>query len=274
MLKAKSPPSPKKTPPLSKGVPVPPKKISQYNGMKISVVYFIFAPHDHPWEGLVKSQLNDIINAGLVDVADIYVAISSVSGTLLIEVERFVQKSLPSAQIITSLGNYFEYLGLKQVWDLGQKSKVDPNRHVILYFHTKGIVNHSFLNCDHKLTNTVIKPWRLIVDRFAGNPVLNKAGYACADPGWVWYNFWWARASYIKRLVKPVKTQRRYYYEEWLGRLQPPNVPIKADDDSDSDSDSNSNEEIGVFISNPDGWSLVSKNDTQALGMTYPPNGL
>jgi hypothetical protein len=238
--------------------------MSQYNGMKISVVYFMFIPHDHPWQNLVNSQLNDIITTRLTESADIYVAISSLSEKLLGEAETFVHSQIPSAKIIKSLSNHFEYIGLRQVWDLGQ-STVNPENHIILYFHTKGIVNHSFLNCNQRLTNAIIKPWQMIVDRFAGNKSLNKAGYACADPGWIWYNFWWARASYIKQLVKPVITQRRYYYEEWLGRLQPLNVPFKKDGD---------NEEIGVFISNPDGWSLLPRNETQALGMTYPPNGL
>ena len=38
--------------------------------------------------------------------------------------------------------------------------------------------------------------------------------------GWVWINFWWARASYIVRLVEPERSlHRRHYYEDYLGRL-------------------------------------------------------
>ena len=29
----------------------------------------------------------------------------------------------------------------------------------------------------------------------------------------------WARASYIQRLVEPIRTSERSYYEDWLGRL-------------------------------------------------------
>ena len=36
--------------------------------------------------------------------------------------------------------------------------------------------------------------------------------------GWIWYNFWYARGSYIKYVERPIKTYRRHYYEDWLGR--------------------------------------------------------
>ena len=42
-----------------------------------------------------------------------------------------------------------------------------------------------------------------------------------APAGWIWFNFWWARASYLKKLVEPVRSTRRHYYEDWLGRLTP-----------------------------------------------------
>ena len=187
-------------------------------------------------------------------------AISCICEDLLQQGQDLVQNKIPSALITTSLTHSFEYLGIQKVWELGQRSTIKPHNHIILYFHAKGMSDPLFPNS--KLINTILKPWKMIIDRFIENQKLNKAGYACAKPGWIWYNFWWARASYIKKLVKPIKTQRQNYYEEWLGRLQPNDLTIKNDGD---------NEETGVFISNPDGLSLFSKNTTNQLGATYDP---
>ncbi|TXH70502.1 MAG: hypothetical protein E6Q83_06415 [Thiothrix sp.] len=39
--------------------------------------------------------------------------------------------------------------------------------------------------------------------------------------GWIWYNFWWAKADYIRLLEKPrIDPKHRYYYEEWLSYLE------------------------------------------------------
>jgi hypothetical protein len=34
----------------------------------------------------------------------------------------------------------------------------------------------------------------------------------------VWYNFWYARGSYLNTVEQPIITERRHYYEDWLAR--------------------------------------------------------
>lgn len=34
-----------------------------------------------------------------------------------------------------------------------------------------------------------------------------------------YHEYRWARASYIQTVVEPIRTNRRHYYEDWLGRL-------------------------------------------------------
>jgi hypothetical protein len=47
-------------------------------------------------------------------------------------------------------------------------------------------------------------------------------GISCGGNGWIWYNFWWARSSHIACLEQPIITERRHYYEDWLGRFLSP----------------------------------------------------
>jgi len=48
---------------------------------------------------------------------------------------------------------------------------------------------------------------------------VNKAGIATSDTGFVYGNFWWVRASYVKKLMCPIRYKEykdRWYYENWL----------------------------------------------------------
>lgn len=68
------------------------------------------------------------------------------------------------------------------------------------------------------LFNGTIVPWREVIASFQANATIERAGMYPSKLGWVWFNFWWARVSYLKQTVEPVRTARRHYYEDWLGR--------------------------------------------------------
>ena len=59
----------------------------------------------------------------------------------------------------------------------------------------------------------VVRGWRGVVAGFREHPAVNKAGYAGSKKGFMWYNFWWARCSYVAALIPPERTTRRHYYE-------------------------------------------------------------
>ena len=62
------------------------------------------------------------------------------------------------------------------------------------------------------LKNAVIN-----VDILNTIPSLNKIGTGLGGSGCMWFNFYLARASYIKKLPKPIRTDARHDYEGWLG---------------------------------------------------------
>lgn len=113
--------------------------------------------------------------------------------------------------------NMFEYPGIKKVYDISKK--INSSTNIILYFHSKGITrydNYKPQEFYEKMLNDI----NLIENIFNKFPSINKIGDRCGGNGWCWYNFWFARSSYIANLVEPIITERRHYYEDWLGRLK------------------------------------------------------
>jgi hypothetical protein len=119
--------------------------------------------------------------------------------------------------------NHFEYPGILRLWEEGQADfpGVQPEDHYLLYFHAKGMFNgrsDGVIRTENNLmlSNLVIKPWRNITARFQNDPNVNKAGYAPSEAGFVWYNFFWVRASKLRKIRRPILQNDRMYYEGWV----------------------------------------------------------
>lgn len=209
------------------------------SGMRFTVVYAIFLNPTHAWASLMTQQLLDLKTLGIAARADVHIAISAPAADgfddacerLLDEGVAVAHSVLPSAHIVRSAGNRYEYPGIRLWYELARKDPpgvVDVDdaaqHHVLLYFHSKGMVNgesagQTRSDWNVRLTNSVIYPWQAVLAKFASTPELMKAGYAAAPLGWIWFNFAYARASYLRTLVRPILTTRRWYYEDWLGRV-------------------------------------------------------
>jgi len=120
----------------------------------------------------------------------------------------------PKINIECFFENEHEYRGILKVWDLGQKHNSDND--IILYFHSKNITRYS--HYIHTNLNSVIDQYDRAKEIFTIFPTIDKVGNSCGGSGWIWMNFWYVRASCLKTIERPVKTSRRHYYEDWLGR--------------------------------------------------------
>ena len=209
--------------------------------IKIHIVYFAYLDtkgknwaNSHP-QKLMIQQLNDLKAFGLVERAttiNIVFTYPKQNDTNIVAENRAdetvttIKEILPSAQIHRSGGNRHEYPGIRLVWDIATGTpEADRTNTLILYFHAKGITHNpnsggERIPINQTLTDTVIKPWKDIIERFKRDPSVNKAGYAASGDGFLWYNFWWARASYIAGCEIPIITERRHYYEDWLAKLK------------------------------------------------------
>lgn len=128
-----------------------------------------------------------------------------------------VMKLYPNIMIECNDINEFEYRGILKVWELGKIH--NKSNDIILYFHSKGITHHnSYKNNRYDNYNIILKDINKIKEIFSIFPAIDKIGYLVGGRGMIWYNFWYARGSYINVVEKPIKTNRRHYYENWLSR--------------------------------------------------------
>lgn len=193
---------------------------------RIGIVYFIYINPKKDWRALISGQLADVAATGILREAALYLEVSDAHVTE--GLEDFL-KSLPYdyAEINIHHENAFEFFGLHRLWELGR----DDSHKLLIYFHTKGmsyknkyplaIWNRRSLR-ELALTYYTFKDWRRTARLFKEKPKLCKAGPFPNDTegkshgSFMWFNFFWVRASYVKELVEPPRRDDRFYYEAWL----------------------------------------------------------
>lgn len=138
----------------------------------------------------------------------------------------------------------YEYYGIRAMWEIGQ---MNPHRNAIVYyFHSKGL-SHWKTYEEYKkndpwhphLTEITLGQVDRVLDAFDVFPQINKAGASGYKLGWIWYNFMFARGSYLRRVEEPIlDPERRHYYEDWIARVDfpvegvhPGNATAKIHDD-------------------------------------------
>lgn len=190
----------------------------------IKVVYFAYINRDSHWKEIISGQLNQLKGYGMLDELEIYVHITDVAG-IFEDVIQIIKNIVENAVISRSSDNHFEYHGIKLAYELAQQ---DHNA-IIIYLHTKGIsynIKARKLEEIALLTGT-FSNWRKKLEAF-NDAKINKIGLFPAREkengitigGWIWYNFWYARASYLINCEKPKITTNRYQFEGWLAGKQ------------------------------------------------------
>jgi hypothetical protein len=109
--------------------------------------------------------------------------------------------------------NLFEYPGIHLVWSLAHKN---PDK-IYLYFHSKGMSRgqNNRGSYDKKIFQSVIVPWKKVLNIFDERKTIHKIGISVSAHGWIWFNFWWVRGSYLIECVEPIIAPKQYY-EDWL----------------------------------------------------------
>ena len=231
------------------------RQVLRLAGVRLSVVFFTHVNTTSNWQKLLYTMVNEMIGWGLVHSADVHFVVSVEQHNALdseaeeryLAIERLIRQMLrdlplppltnaemASVEIIPHYGNSYEWPGISRVWHLSQNSEHQPlDRHLILYYHSKGMINKADFDTEYRnrsahnsmLSSAVVRPWRAHVQRFLDDSDVWKLGYARTAEGALWYNFWYARASYVRSLRRPKREViDRYYYEKWLAFLDPGSV--------------------------------------------------
>ena len=207
---------------------------------KVHIVYYSYLGGTDPfpdgkyfWQDVIKGQLNDLKNSGIMNILDIniddgpnlplaklYVVICSEKSNLLQECKEIVDNMCKGLnyEFFTESVNTYEYPGIKKIYDI---SKENPDS-ICLYMHSKQL-GHSNVMENHRghtemvCTQNTLKPWQKVMEYFRLYSQINKACLFPSEEGFSWFNFWWARTNYIATCNEPTIEEDRYYYERWLG---------------------------------------------------------
>jgi len=189
--------------------------------MKIKIVYFSYLL-ENKWEDIVIEQLDKLYSlTKLYEIADIYISVIDVSKDAieLKKLQNIIKNKYSKIEFINVYyTNEYEYPGIKSVYELSTNN----DHEYILYFHSKGMTsNHHSIRTT--LFDYTIANYEEAIHEFQNN---KETDIVCIFPsgyGFAYYNFFWARSSYIYNYCsKPENTKEylfydRYTWELWLG---------------------------------------------------------
>jgi hypothetical protein len=191
----------------------------------IYLVYYIYVNRKAQWREIITGQLTDLQAYKLLQRVNVYIHITDSSGRFD-EVLSIIDTYCPDANVSTSVGNRYEYPALKLIFDLAHRF---PDA-ILIYLHTKGMSHHlqSRMPEEVVLLSGTFQNWEEYIQVFEDKKI-KKIGMFPADDdpevtrfygmkrGWMWINFWYARADYIiENCEAPRLGTNRWYFEVWL----------------------------------------------------------
>jgi hypothetical protein len=189
----------------------------------LAIVYYIWINPQRNWEVIIRGQLTDIIESGVLEKSDLHVVLCCPYDDLFQESVDVVKNALESVQqsydlVTVTVGNFFEFPGILTLYDLAQKER----EKTYLYMHSKGMYNwwdncyrHTRIPSEIILTRGHLNVWREIASIPSGTQF--KAGMFPGNDNSMLFNFFWATGEYLASCSYPVISEYRYYYETWLG---------------------------------------------------------
>lgn len=178
----------------------------------VYVVYYINTCCNNQWYTWLYHQLKQIRHM----TPHIYVVATVPAGKEDV-FRTWTLRYFPNVEMECYTENEFEYRGIHKVWELSQRYRQRDD--LLLYFHSKGITrNASYASNASDNYNLVLREFDKVKEVFTIFPSVDKVGYAASKCGGMWYNFWYARGSYLQSLDEPIQTTLRHYYEYWLAR--------------------------------------------------------
>jgi hypothetical protein len=190
----------------------------------INIVYFLWINEKKNYTKIFLGQLQELAECGIMEISKLYIVISCANHEITEEVTSLASEYMSkyAFKIETHRENYYEYHGIKKLWEL---SHVEPDK-VYLYFHAKGMKDaYSNDNSRHRyekyLTSATLSCYRNAINLFRQNDRLMKIGLFPSrhhlPNDFIWMNFFYARGSYLATCDKPIIKSNRFYYETWSG---------------------------------------------------------
>ena len=194
-----------------------------YNDKPIVFLYYIFLHPKKDWRIILRGQLNDIIRTRIIKKSIFHSVLTGNKSD--IDEAKTIIKTILNINFDTTeiYENQFEFPAIIKIREL---ALVHPDK-IFIYMHSKGMVfnndSSNRISIEKVLTNNTLLDWETTLNIFELFPNIQKAALAPSTEGFAWFNFWWARGSYLvscKQLELPIKLQfnDRWQCESWLGR--------------------------------------------------------
>jgi hypothetical protein len=196
--------------------------VSEKTEKQINIIYFVWINPKKNYTKIIKGQLNDILNCGILNKAKLHLEICCEYANLINYVKSIFFETLIGVDFEFNIHteNHYEYYGIKKMYDLAIK---EPTKYY-LYFHSKGMFNYDNINERHKYEKTLTKgtlyQYEKVIDLFKKNNDIVKIGLfpsAHGEKNFIWFNFFWARGTYLNTCEHPKISDNRFYYEIWSG---------------------------------------------------------
>lgn len=195
------------------------KKKINYKMHKINIIYFVWINPKKNFKSIIEGQLTDVLSSNILGHSKIYIQVCCEYIHLVQEIEDIFKEKLQKIEydIHFYSENRFEYYGIKKMYDL---AVLEPDKY-FLYFHSKGMFNYDNIerhNYEKILTKGTIYQFKKCIQLFEKNPTIMKIGLFPSNVhkhNFIWFNFYWARGSYLLTCQDPIITKNRFYYETW-----------------------------------------------------------
>jgi len=181
--------------------------------MKVKIVYFAYLI-PNKWETIIREQLDSLKNLELYNEAiNIYMSVIS-DNEQLEKLKEILKNDYNKVQIYNVYtDNYYEYPGIQALYKIAE----DEDDIVLLYLHSKGMTSNQHETRQYLFKYT-IDNYKQYISEFNNNKNLDVAGAIPHKHGFVYFNFFWARSSYIRNYCsRPEISENRYIWEVWVG---------------------------------------------------------
>jgi len=189
----------------------------------IIILYYVFLNSNKDWKNMIGGQIHDIIKSKILDVTYRFHIVVSGNKNSIDELKYFLRNNYNNIAIDYTevYENKYEFPAIKKIRDLAIEN---PDK-IFIYLHTKGMVfnNPSSLRTltESKLTLNTFLDWETTLFIFETYPEIQKAGMVPNKEGFIYFNFWWARGSYLIKcdpieIKDTYEEQERFICESWL----------------------------------------------------------
>jgi len=198
-------------------------KVNNILNKPIYIVYYAYLYNGQKWKNIITGQMRDIYNSGILKIATLHVVLLGTPNEIQ-EAKLLLENITNDTINITEVyDNLYEFPALIKIREL---ALINPNK-IFIYLHSKGMVNwnpsqHRTI-IEQKLTKSTLLDWDTTLFIFQNFPEIQKAGVLPAKDGFMWFNFWWARGSYLiscSPIEIPINLVEndRFICESWLGQ--------------------------------------------------------